>query len=146
MFRTRLISGIIIAISIAVFTYIGGIWLLALLLLASLRGMFELYRATGVLEEGKRINLITGIAYVFCALYYAVLYAEGGNVFWVVFTTVLFLLILLAAYVFTFPKYDAKQIAFTFLGFFYVGVMISFYYLTRSESDGIFIVWLILAP
>ncbi|MBQ6129480.1 MAG: phosphatidate cytidylyltransferase [Lachnospiraceae bacterium] len=145
MFRTRLISGIIIAISIAVFTYIGGIWLLALLLLASLRGMFELYRATGVLEEGKRINLITGIAYVFCALYYAVLYAEGGNVFWVVFTTVLFLLILLAAYVFTFPKYDAKQIAFTFLGFFYVGVMISFYYLTRSESDGIFIVWLILA-
>ena len=62
MFRTRLISGIIIAVSIAVFTYFGGIWLLALLMLASVRGMFELYRATGVLAEGKRIDLITGIA------------------------------------------------------------------------------------
>ncbi len=145
MFRTRLISGIIIAVSIAVFTYFGGIWLLALLMLASVRGMFELYRATGVLAEGKRIDLITGIAYFFCIAYFAALYITGQAMFTVVSATVFFLLVLLAAYVFTFPKYDAKQIAFTFFGFFYVGVMISFYYLTRSTEHGIFIVWLILA-
>ncbi len=145
MFRTRLISGVIIAVTIAAFTYIGGLPLLALLLLASVRGMFELYRATGVLTDNKRIDLITGIAYVFCAIYYAMLYMSNGNMFWCVFVTVVFLLILLGSYVFTFPRYNAKDIVFTFFGFFYVGVMISFYYLTRAEEDGIFIAWLILA-
>ena len=63
----------------------------------------------------------------------------------IVISSVVFLMILLAVYVFTFPRYKAKDIIFTFFGFFYVGVMISFYYLTRCEKDGIFIVWLILA-
>lgn len=145
MLRERVISGVIIAVSIALFTFFGGIWLLSLLLLASVRGMFEFYRATGVLTDDKRIDLKTGIAYMFCVIYYVMLYLTEGNMFNVVFVTVVFLLVLLAAYVFTYPKYDARQIIFTFFGFFYVGVMISFYYLTRNVPDGIYIVWLILA-
>ncbi len=145
MFRTRLISGIVIAVLIAVFTYIGGLPLLAFLLLVSLRGMFELYRATGVLTDNKRIDPVTGIAYAFCVIYYVLLYVTGGNMFFSVFVMAVFLLVLLASYVFTFPRYNAKDIVFTFFGLFYVGVMISFYYLTRCESDGIFVVWLILA-
>ncbi len=145
MFRTRLISGVIIAVTIAAFTYVGGLPLLVLLLLVSVRGMFEFYRATGVLKDKKRVDPVTGIAYAFCALYYALLYIYGGDMFWCVFVTVVFLLVLLASYVFTFPRYSAKEMVFTFFGFFYVGVMISFYYLTRAEADGIYIVWLILA-
>ena len=145
MVRDRIISGVIIAVTIAVFTYFGGIWLLSLMLLASLRGMFEFYRATGVLADSKRIDLKTGIAYISCIAYYAVIFAFPGDMFYAMFTTVVFLLILLAAYVFTFPRYDAKDIVFTFFGFFYAGVMISFYYLTRQLPDGIYIVWLILA-
>ena len=145
MFKARLISGIIIAVSIALFTWIGGIWLLLLLLAASLVGMFEFYRATGVLTDGKRMDPATLAGYSFCVIYYVLLYFGGNAMFDIVISSVVFLMILLAVYVFTFPRYKAKDIIFTFFGFFYVGVMISFYYLTRCEKDGIFIVWLILA-
>ena len=145
MFKARLISGIIIAVSIALFTWIGGIWLLLLLLAASLVGMFEFYRATGVLTDGKRMDPATFAGYSFCVIYYVLLYFGGNAMFDIVISSVVFLMILLAVYVFTFPRYKAKDIIFTFFGFFYVGVMISFYYLTRCEKDGIFIVWLILA-
>ncbi len=118
MFRTRLISGLIITVSIAVFTNVGGPALLALLLLVSIRGMFEFYRATGVLTDKRRIDPATGIAYVFCIAYYAALYVSDRNMFYPVFVMVVFLLVLLGAYVFTFPKYNAKDIVFTFFGFF----------------------------
>ena len=145
MFKARLISGIIIAVSIALFTWVGGIWLLLFLLAASLVGMFEFYRATGVLTDGKRMDPATLAGYSFCVIYYVLLYFGGNAMFDIVISSVVFLMILLAVYVFTFPRYKAKDIIFTFFGFFYVGVMISFYYLTRCEKDGIFIVWLILA-
>ena len=145
MFRTRLISGIIIAAVIALFTLTGGIWLLLLLLAASLIGMFEFYRATGVLTQGRKIDPATGVGYGFCIVYYLLLYFGKNAMFDLVLACVVCLMVLLATYVFTFPKYKAKEIVFSFFGFFYVGVMISFYYLTRCEKDGIFIVWLILA-
>ena len=145
MFKTRLLSGIVIAIVMIGFTYLGGACLAAILLAASLIGMFEFYRATGVLADGVRIDRVTGIAYVFTALYYVLIYLCSQSMLILVFTTVVFLLVLLATYVFTFPKFNAKDIVLTFYGFFYVGVMISFMYLTRSLPDGKFIAWLILA-
>ncbi len=145
MFKTRLLSGIVIAIVMIGFTYLGGVYLAAVLLLASLIGMFEFYRATGVLTDGRRIDPVTGIGYAFAVIYYVLMHITGQSMSTLVFTTVVFLLVLLATYVFTFPRYKANDIVSVFYGFFYVGVMISFMYLTRSLPEGIYIVWLILA-
>lgn len=145
MFKERLISGIVVAVVTIGLTIAGGVYLLALLLVAALIGMYEFYRATGVLTDGKKIDPATGIAYGFMVVYYALLYLTHQSIFFMVFSIVVFFLVLLATYVFTFPKYDVKDIFFTFSGFFYVGVMLSFMYLTRCTEDGIFTVWLILA-
>ena len=145
MFKKRLFSGIVVAAVIIGATLLGGMCLIAVLLLSSLVGMYEFYRAVGVLDGSRRIDLITGISYAFMILYYALLYLTDERFFHMIFAVSLYLLVLLAAYVFTFPKYNAKDIIFTCFGFFYVGVMISFMFLTRSLDDGIYVAWLILA-
>ena len=143
MFKTRLISGIIVAVTMLGLTWLGGIYLSAALLIAALIGSFEFYRATGVLPEGRKISPNTGISYCFTVIYYCFLTFAKDKLFWLIFVTVVFLLVLLALYVFSYPVYVAKDIIFTFFGYFYVSVMISFLYLTRSLEDGIFIVILV---
>ena len=143
MFKTRLISGIVIAVAMLGVTWLGGIYLLAVLAVVSVIGLYEFYRATQVLPEGKKINLNTGISYGFTVLYYLCIYLADSKFFMLIFITVVFLLVLLAAYVFTYPKLNVREVVFTFYGFFYVGVMLSFLYLTRCLENGIFVVWLV---
>lgn len=124
-------------------TWLGGIYLVLALILASLIGTFEFYRATGILTDGKRISINTGISYAFTVVYYMFLFFSENKLFFLIFISVMHLLVLLALYVFGYPRYKAKDIIFTFFGYFYVSIMISFLYLTRSLDAGIFIVWLI---
>lgn len=143
MFRTRVISGIVVAIAMLGLTWLGGVFLAAGLALASLIGTFEFYRATKILPEGRAISLNTGISYCFTIVFYILLCFSDDKLFYLIFLTVLYLLVLLALYVFGFPRYTAKDIIFTFFGYFYVSVMLSFLYLTRDLEDGMFIVWLV---
>ncbi len=143
MFKTRLVSGAVVAAVMLAFAWLGGVYLPLLLIVVSVIGMYEFYHATGVLEDNEYFNVITGIGYAFAIAYYILLYMTERDLLIVIFTTVLFLLVILATYVFTFPKYESKDIVYTFYGFFYVCVMLSFIYLTRSFEDGIWLVWLI---
>ena len=54
-----------------------------------------------------------------------------------------FLMVLMAVYVLTFPKFRAEQVLAAFFGLVYVAVMISFIYLVRQEESGAYLVWLI---
>ena len=143
MFKTRLLSGIVVAAVMLLFAWLGGAYLMALLLVVSIIGMYEFYHAVGLLDDGKYVDLITGIGYAGTVAYYLLMYLTGQELFFMIFVSVVMLLVLLASYVFTFPKYKAKTIVYGFYGYFYVSVMLSFIYLTRSLEDGIFIVWLI---
>ena len=49
----------------------------------------------------------------------------------------------MAVYVFAFPRFRAEQVMTSFFGFFYVSVMLSCVYLTRSLPNGVYLVWLI---
>ncbi len=145
MFKQRLASGVLVAVVIIGAMYLGGIALLAVLLVSSVIAMYEFYRAVGVLKDGKRADIITSIGYASAVLYYVLIYFTEQRYFHMIFAIVLCLLALLASYVFTFPRYNAKDIIFAFFGFFYVAVMLSFVYLTRILDDGIYVAWLILA-
>ena len=60
MFKTRLLSGIVLVI-IALVTIISGSYLLwGTLFLVSLIGLTELYRAAGVQEKGFSLLALTG--------------------------------------------------------------------------------------
>lgn len=136
MFKTRLLSGIVLVIAALVLIITGGNLLLVSTLLISYIGMFELYR---IFQIEKELPGIFG--YLAATLYYCNLkfqFLPDLMMF------VLGLLILLMfAYVFTYPKYKTEQLLAAFFGVFYVAVMLSYVYQTRMLSMGAYIVWLI---
>lgn len=143
MFRTRLLSGIVVAALMLLFAWLGGMYLLALLLAVSLIGLYEFYHATHLLGDEKKIDAITAAGYGGTVLYYVMLAFLHDHLKVFAAVVVLTFMCIIAVYVFTFPKYNASAAAFSFFGFFYVGIMLGFIYLTRSLEGGIYIVWLI---
>ncbi len=136
MFKTRLISGIFLVIGAFLTIYAGGDILLVTLLGLSVIGMGELYQT-----EKITFGLPGYLGYAAAVGYYLFLRQrlEGE---WLWMFGMLFLILLLGCYVFTFPKYQAGQIVMAFFGFFYVAVMLSFIYRTRRLPSGSALVWL----
>ncbi len=140
MFRERLISGIIlVAIALAVIIA-GGPVLFAALIIISLIGMRELYKALSV-EENGRIGALSVAGYIGVCVYYAVLLTGKDTLY--LPALMIGLCLVMAVYVFTFPRYKSQQAIAAFFGSAYVGVMLSFIYLTRMLPDGAYTVWLI---
>ena len=144
MFLTRLISGIVLVVLALIFIITGGGLLFGVMTLISLMGMFELYRVFGI---EKKLPGILG--YVACVVYYASVYVTDLELTHFKFLSdrillfVCFLILLLAVYVFTYPKFHARDIMAGFFGFFYAGVLLSYLYQTRLMPHGEVIVWLI---
>lgn len=136
MFTTRLISGIILVAIAIVVVGQGGALLFAVTAAISLVGLFELYR---VLDIHKKP--LAWIGYLTAVSYYGILWFEGLR--YLVLMIIVSLMLLLAVYVFTFPKYKTEEITGTYFGVCYVPVMLSFIYQTRTMHDGAFLVWLI---
>jgi len=144
MFKTRLISGIFLVIIIAAVFFYGG-WILALLLgMVSLVGLYEFYRATGVLEEGKKINSLSLTGYAGAALVYIVEVLFKADISYMIFMPVLICVVMLGVFVLSYPKYKANQVVYAFFGFCYVPVLLSFVYLTRQLPEGNLLIWLVL--
>ena len=139
MFKTRLISGIVLVI-IALATIISGSWILFFTLLAvSLIGMRELYKVMKVSDE--HVTVLELVGYLGAVLYYIAMKADFGN--YGTMAIIISMILILFVYVFGYPKYHAEQVMAAFFGDVYVAVMLSFIYLTRSLPDGKFLVWLI---
>lgn len=136
MFRTRLLSGIVLVAAALVFIISGGYVLLAVTALISLIGMYELYRVAGFER-----SLLAGIGYLAAILYY--LNLGIGFLPDMMAFALAFLIVLLAVYVFSYPKYEITGVLAAFFGFFYVAVMLSGVYQTRIMEKGAYIVWLI---
>ena len=136
MFRTRLISGIVlVALAILLVTK-GGVLLYCVTAAISLIGMFELYRVMGIEKKAP------GIAgYLACLGYYGLVWFEGQH--YVTLLAIAALMVLMSIYVFTFPKYGTEQITVAFFGIFYLGIMLSYLYQVRAMADGKYLVWLI---
>ena len=136
MFKTRLLSGIVLVALALVLIITGGDVLLCALLLISLIGMFELYRILNIEKKAAGI-----VGYLAAAVFYAHLYHSflPEMMVFVIGTLVL----LMFVYVFTYPDYKTERILAAFFGVFYVAVMISYIYQTRMLERGAYIVWLI---
>ena len=139
MFKTRLISGILLVIAALLTIISGGYVLFFTLVCISLIGMQELSKAMGV--HGESTGLLEIIGYLGAILYYVSLLL--GFESYGLMTVLVSLILIMFVYVFTYPKYNAHQIMSAFFGVVYVAVMLSFILLTRNLPDGKFIVWLI---
>lgn len=136
MFTTRLVSGIILVILALVLVTTGGGVLFAAVAAISLIGMFELYR---VMKLEK--TPLAAVGYLAAALYYGFVWFEKEDL--MMLMAAAFVMVLMAIYVFTFPKYKTEEITITFFGVFYVAVMLSYLFLVRRAADGVYLVWLV---
>lgn len=136
MFKTRLLSGIVLVVLALVLIITGGDVLLASTLILSYIGIFELYR---IFKIEKDIAGIVG--YLAITIFY--LNLRLGLIPDTMMFVLGFLVLLMFAYVFTYPKYKTEQMLAAFFGVFYVGVMLSYVYQTRMLAKGAYLVWLI---
>lgn len=136
MFKTRLLSGIVLVALALVLIITGGDLLLVSTLVISYIGMFELYRIFHIEKSAPGI-----IGYLAATVYYCNLRFEFIPD--LMMFVLGFFMLLMFAYVFTYPKYKTEQIMAAFFGVFYVAVMLSYVYQTRMLAAGAYIVWLI---
>lgn len=124
-FFVRLFSGIVLLAIIIAAGILGGDVLFALTFAISVIGYLEFLK---VFQLERRAPGVWG--YVFLVLYYLGLRLWKVEDF-ALFMLIAYLLVLLAVYVFTFPKYKTEEIAEAFLGLVYVPVLLSFIWQTR---------------
>lgn len=145
-FLIRLRTGAILVVIAVAAIVLGGYVLWGVLLAVSLIGLMELYRAVGVHKSPAAAS-----GYVTAAAWYGILLwkemlSEGDAFPYTILSPVLiaaFIIILLAVYVFAFPKYNSEQITMVFFGFFYVALTLSYIFLVRGLPGGKYTVWLI---
>ena len=143
MFRTRLVSGIILVIIAFVTMYIGGPLLAVVSLLISLSAFRELTKALKVNEEEKGFNAPEWVGLAGTVCYYAsVFFGKSDSMDMMCIVGVFMALMFL--YVVKFPKYNSNQIISSIFAFLYGPVMLSFIYQTRQTEYGMYMVWLIL--
>lgn len=161
MFRTRLLSGILLVIIALATIMSGGRVLVIVLCLVSLIAYKELTGACGIQAQSTeqhlkgRINAPEAVGMVMTVLYYSLLYAavcsdrEKGEGLTQVYPVIMIAVVMamiafLFTYVFTFPRYKASMIMAAMFAYLYAPVMLSFIYLTREGfPHGNYLVWFI---
>ena len=136
MFKTRLLSGIVLVAVLILTVGMGGPVLYTVLLAASLIGLMELYRTVKVQNQALGV-----VGYLGAIGYYILMYQNKME--YIMPLIILVLMLAMAVYVFAYPKFVAEQVMTVFFGVIYVAVMLSFVYQTRCLPDGMVMVWLI---
>ena len=115
MFKTRLLSGILLVIIALITVITGGSLLFGVLLLISLIGMTELYKVFGIEKKAPGV-----LGYIFAVGYYALLYFKpqlpGESLNWFMMLFMGYLICQMAVLVFAYPKYNTQQILAGFFG------------------------------
>ena len=150
-------SVILMAVAITAMV-LGSYTLFGVIALITLIGLMELYRVVGVNKMSAgfvgysiavlyfiyvfiKEFIITEIDFIDFSLNHSVLFKIYTMSFLIIIA--LLLIILLAVYVLTFPKYNSEQITMVFFGFFYVVMPLMYIFLTRQMEGGAYTVWLI---
>ena len=115
MFKTRLLSGIMLMIIALTTVIAGGQVLFTVLFAISLIGMSELYKVFGIEKKAPGI-----VGYIFAFGYYALIYMEeylpGEKHTWFMLLFMAYLICQMAVLVFSYPKYNTQQIMAAFFG------------------------------
>lgn len=134
--RTRVISGAVMTVILVAAIILGGPVIGVLMWGISLIGYFEMERALGLHTGAKSLNILELLSYITITVYYAVMILLSGKEYiWYQMILVVFLLLNMALYVFTFPKFDWKQMVANLFSLIYAPVMLSFIYLIREDFE-----------
>ena len=149
MFRTRLLSGIVLVAAALGVLLKGGALLAVVLFLVSVIAYQELTAACKVRGEEMTPSAPVIVGGVMTVVYYGAVCLALARDLSAVFPAMVIAIVaaflaFLFVYVFTFPKYHANQIMSAMFSFLYGPVMLSFLYLLREGlDDGIYLVWFV---
>ena len=136
MFRTRLLSGIVLmAVTIALMVY-GSYPLFWVITAISLIGLYELYRTVGMEKTPPAL-----LGYISSIVIDVLILENGYEYFlmWLIAT----LIVMMGCYVIAYPKYNSEQMTMLVFGLIYVTAMLSFVFKVRFLENGVVFVWLI---
>ena len=112
MFKTRLLSGIVLVIIAFATIFLGGDVLFATLLIISLIGVSELYKVVKIEKAPLGI-----VGYIGVVAYYFLIRAQKKED--LMMFAIILLILVMAVYVFAFPKYVSEQVMTAYFGVFY---------------------------
>ena len=135
----RILSGAVVMVLAVAAILAGGTILAAVLFVISCTAYRELCKATGV-HNKKGMDALETI-WQKAAGYNLI--GEKGIQFLLFMLPIGILMLMMAAYVLTFPKYRSEQVMAAFFCLIYAPVMLSFIYLTERLPYGRYIVWMI---
>ncbi len=142
MFITRLMSSAILVVLALLTILSGGYLLAAVLLFLALTAFRELTKVCGLSGKDGRVGSLEMIGYAGITAYY-LLMVFGTSPIYLFLMLITILVAFMFLYVFAFPKYHAEQIMCAFFCVAYAPVMLSFIYLVRELSYGVYSVWMI---
>ena len=135
--KTRIISGAVLFVLLVSAVAVGSWYLYFFCLVASLVGMFELFRVFDMQKDP-----LSYIAYVSATVMYIFIVLKLSHHV-EIFLFVIALIAMLCFYVATYPKRNIKQLMVAYFGIFYVALMLSFVFRLRTMPMGIYAVWLV---
>ena len=139
--KTRIISGVIIGLVLAAVLIPGGYVLSATLLAVSCISYFELTRATGVHENGKKINALEACGYISIIVHYIQMMVVKDYSYYI-FSLMFAFFLIMVCYVISFPRFTATSAITAFFCFVYAPVNMSFVYLLRIRPYGNYLAWI----
>lgn len=147
----RILSGAAVAIAAVLAIVFGGTILAAVLWIVSATAYRELCKATKV-HDKKGMDLLETAGYLGITAYYFLIWQSGEGLafaekeqmqFFLFMLCIGMLMLVMAVYVLTFPKYRSEQVMAAYFNMIYAPVMLSFIYLTECMEYGFYIVWMI---
>ncbi len=140
--KTRVISGAVLVVLLAVTLLSGGYVTAGVLLFVSLTAYHELAGAFGFsMKDGKAGRMeIVGLLMV-ALHYFLMIMSKGDMKFFVLITIVLFCADAVV-FVFGFPDISSDKMVQAVFSFVYAPMMLSFIYLIRMMPNGSFLAWI----
>lgn len=132
--KTRVISGIVIAIGLAAVLISGGYFLAGVLFAVSLVSYNELTKATGVHDSEKKYNPLEICGYISIVVHYLQMIVLRDYRYYI-FSLMFAFFLIMACYVLTFPRFTSTKAMSAFFSFVYAPVNMSFVFLLRIRSD-----------
>lgn len=139
--KTRVISGVVIALILAGVLLPGGYLLAGVLFAVSLISFYELERALGIHQEGKRCNALELCGYASIIVHYVQMIIVRDYRYYI-FSLMFAFFLIMVCYVVNFPKFTSSQAMATFFCFVYAPVNMSFVYLLRIRAFGKYLAWI----
>lgn len=134
MFKTRLLSGIVLVLIMFGALYFGGWVALAMTAVISMIGVYELVRIPSDHYQGLLIvtEIATAVLYVLLGLGYT--FKDYG--YYYLLLTAVLMMVVMCFYVFAYPKYSLEDTMMPIFAFVYVALMLSYLFQVRFLPNG----------